>query len=77
MLRIPHSLDNRLTDGGEVVSLTHWPRSAQHKHSFSASGTHFCYRMSKLQGPVRPEGLGKVKNIHLPHQVSNPRPSGL
>jgi succinate-acetate transporter protein len=24
---------------------------------------------------VRPEGLGKFKN--LPHQVSNPRPSGL
>jgi hypothetical protein len=39
MLRIPHCLDNRLTDGGEVVSLTHRPRSTPHKH-FSASGTH-------------------------------------
>jgi hypothetical protein len=28
MLRIPHCLDNRLTDGGEAVSLTHSPRSA-------------------------------------------------
>jgi hypothetical protein len=25
MLRIPHCLDNRLTDGGEVVSLTRRP----------------------------------------------------
>jgi hypothetical protein len=24
-LRLPHFLDNRLTDGGEVVSLTRWP----------------------------------------------------
>jgi hypothetical protein len=44
MLRIPHCLDNRLTDGGKVVSLTH--------------------PLSKPQGVVRPEGLGKFKN-HL------------
>jgi hypothetical protein len=25
MLRIPHFLENRLTDGGEVVSPTNWP----------------------------------------------------
>jgi hypothetical protein len=25
MLRIPHCLDNRLTDGGKAVSLTHRP----------------------------------------------------
>jgi hypothetical protein len=29
MLRIPHCLDNRLTDGGKVVSLTHRPRSLE------------------------------------------------
>jgi hypothetical protein len=35
------------------------------KHYFYASGTHFCYRLSKLQGLVRPEGLGKlIKIIH-------------
>jgi hypothetical protein len=27
ILRIPHCLDNRLTDGGEVVSPTHPPHS--------------------------------------------------
>jgi hypothetical protein len=42
MLRIPHCLDSRLTDCGEVVSLTHRPRSALQEHSFSACGTHFC-----------------------------------
>jgi hypothetical protein len=28
---------------------------------FSASGTHFCYRLGKPQGLVRPEELGKMK----------------
>jgi hypothetical protein len=36
MLRIPYCLNNRLTDGGKVVSLTHWPRPTPKKH-FSAS----------------------------------------
>jgi hypothetical protein len=31
MLRIPDCLDSRLTDGGEVVSLTYWPRSTPSK----------------------------------------------
>jgi hypothetical protein len=42
MLRIPHCLDNRLTDGSKVVSPTHWPHFTPQKHYFSASGTHFC-----------------------------------
>jgi hypothetical protein len=41
MLMISHCLDNQLTDGGKVVSLTQRPRSSPWKH-FSASGTHFC-----------------------------------
>jgi hypothetical protein len=66
MLRIPHCLDNRLTDGGEVVSPTHRPRFIPQKHYFSASVTHFCYRLSKPQAIVRLEGLGKLKEfIHL------------
>jgi hypothetical protein len=36
------------------------------KHYFYASGIHFCSRLSKPQGLVRPEGLGKLKkSIHL------------
>jgi hypothetical protein len=34
ILRIPHCLDNRLTDGGKVVSPTHRPRSTLQKHLF-------------------------------------------
>jgi hypothetical protein len=41
ILRIPHCLDNRLADGGEVVSPMHRPHSTHQKHYFSASGT-FC-----------------------------------
>jgi hypothetical protein len=42
MLKIPHCLDSRLTDGGKVVSPLHRPRSTPHKHYFSVSDTHFC-----------------------------------
>jgi hypothetical protein len=64
MLRIPHCLDNRLTGGGKAVSLTHWPYFTPQKHYyFYVSGTHFCYRLSKPEGLVRPEGLGKFKKI--------------
>jgi hypothetical protein len=39
-------LNNRLTDGGEVVSLTHRPPFTPRK----IPGTHFCYRLSRPQG---------------------------
>jgi hypothetical protein len=61
MLRIPNCLDNRITDGGKVVSSTHRPRSTPQKHYFSAFGTHFCQRMSKPQVLMRPEGVGSLK----------------
>jgi hypothetical protein len=38
VLRIPHYLDNRLTDDGEVVSLTHRPHSNLKKY--------FCFCLS-------------------------------
>jgi hypothetical protein len=58
MLRIPHCLDNRLTDGGKVVSPTHRPHFTPQKHYYVyVSGNHFCQRLSKPQGLVRPEGL--------------------
>jgi hypothetical protein len=76
MLRIPHCIDNRLTDGDKIVIPTHRPHFTPQKHYyFSVSGTHFCYRLSKPQVLVRPVGLGKFKNS--PHRVWNPRPSGL
>jgi hypothetical protein len=43
MLRIPHCLDSRLTDGSKVVSPTHPPHfTPQNHHYFYVSGTHFC-----------------------------------
>jgi hypothetical protein len=72
MLWIPHCLDNRLIDGGKAVSPTHRPYFTPQKHYYlNVSGTHFCSRLTKPQGLVRPEGLGKFKNS--PHRVSNPR----
>jgi hypothetical protein len=34
------------------------------RNIFSASGTHFCWRMHKPQGLVQLEGLGKVKKCN-------------
>jgi hypothetical protein len=66
MLRIPHCLDNQLTEGSKVASTTHQVLSTPQKHNFSASGIHFCQRLRKSQGLLRLEGLGKLKEIiHL------------
>jgi hypothetical protein len=65
MLRIPHCLDNRLTDGGKIVSLKRRQRSTPQKHYFSASATHFFQKRSKPQGVVRPEGLTEFKKFIL------------
>jgi hypothetical protein len=43
--RLPHFLDNRLTDGGEVVSLTRRPPFILRK----IPGTQFCQRLSRAQ----------------------------
>jgi hypothetical protein len=65
--RNPHYLDCWLTYGGEVVSLTHLPRPTPQRHSFTfLFGTHFCQRLSKSQGLVQPNLLGKfIKLIYL------------
>jgi hypothetical protein len=73
MLRMPHCLDIWLTDIGQVVSPTHWPRPASHKHYFSVSGTHSCQRLSKLQRLVRLEGLGKLGGEKKKKNHSRPR----
>jgi hypothetical protein len=77
ILWIPLCLDSLLKDGGTVGSLMHRPRSTPPEYYFSASGTHFCKRLSELRGLRRLEGLGKLQKINSLHQVSNPRPSGL
>jgi hypothetical protein len=41
MLRIPHCIDNRTTDGGKEISPRNRPRSTPH-HYYSVSGTHLC-----------------------------------
>jgi hypothetical protein len=57
--RLPHFLDNRLTVGGEVVSLTR----RQPFTSRKIPGTHFCQRAeSTPRALVRLEGLGQLKN---------------
>jgi hypothetical protein len=49
----PHYLDYRLTDGDEILSLAHWPRSDIQEHSLiSVYCTHFCWRPRK-QSPGR------------------------
>jgi hypothetical protein len=54
-LRLPHFLDNWLTDGSEVVSLTRWPPFTPRNFPH----THFCYRLMQPQVKVHLEGLGK------------------
>jgi hypothetical protein len=67
MLKIPHCLDNRITDGGKVLSPKHPPHFTPQKHYFYyyyyVYDTYFCYKLSKPQGLVRPERLGKFKKI--------------
>jgi hypothetical protein len=55
MSRLPHFLDNRLTDG-EVVSLMHWPPFTPRK----IPGTHFCQRLSLPQGH---RVVGRIRSI--------------
>jgi hypothetical protein len=63
MLKNPHCLVSRLTDGGKVVSPKHRPRSTPQKHYFSVSSTHFCYSLSKPWGLVLSKGLGELKTF--------------
>jgi hypothetical protein len=66
MLRIPHCLENRHADGDEVVSLMHWPRYTPQKHFYFCLWYSSCQRLSKPQGLVRLNELGKwIKIIHL------------
>jgi hypothetical protein len=54
--RLPHILDNRLTDGGKVVTLTSRPLFTPKK----IPGTHFCYRLSR---PQDHGAAGRIRSI--------------
>jgi hypothetical protein len=63
--RLQHFLDNRLTEGNEVVSLTRRPPFTPR----NLPGTHFCSRLSRPvdhRAIVRLEGLGKLKKSNEP-----------
>jgi hypothetical protein len=55
-LRFPHFLDDRLTDGGEFVSLTRRPSFTPTK----IPGTHFYQRLSRTQGH---SAAGRITSI--------------
>jgi hypothetical protein len=58
---LSNCLDNRLTDGGEVVSLMGRPFSTPQKHYFFCFGYSFLFEAEeKSRGLLRMEGLGKV-----------------
>jgi hypothetical protein len=71
-LRLPHFLDNRLTDGGEADSLTRQPPFTPREDSWYSFLLEAEFDRRDI---VRLEGLGKLKK-QLPHRESNPRPSG-
>jgi hypothetical protein len=54
--RLPRFLDNRLTDGGEVVSLTRREPFTTRK----IPGTHFCQRLSR---PQDHSAAGRIRSI--------------
>jgi hypothetical protein len=64
MLRIPHCLDSRVTDGVKVVSITHRLLSTPQKSCLSLAL--ILLAASKPQGLVRLEELGKlIKIVHV------------
>jgi hypothetical protein len=62
MLRIPHCLDNRLTEGGKIVSRTRRPRSTPQKPCLML--LILIHRLSKPQGLLRLEEIDKFKKCN-------------
>jgi hypothetical protein len=58
--RLPHFLDNRLTDGGEIVSLRRRPPFGPQEYSWYSF---MLEAESTPRGIVRLEGLGQLKNV--------------
>jgi hypothetical protein len=57
--RLPHFLDNRLTHGGKIVSLTRWPPFNPQENSWYSF---LLEAESTLRATVRLEGLRQLKN---------------
>jgi hypothetical protein len=64
VLRIPHCPDNRLTDGGEVVSLTRRPSSTSQKYYFSTSG--YYHISAEIAQLVSRRVSGCMAGVRLP-----------
>jgi hypothetical protein len=66
LLRIPHCLDSRLTDGGKLVSSKHRPHSTPQNIIFLFLVLISVRSWVSPQSLVRPEWVGKLeKFIHL------------
>jgi hypothetical protein len=60
--RLSHFLDNRLTDDGEVISLTRQPSCIRRK----IPSTHFCWRLSRHQGD---NAAGRIRRTEKPSDL--------
>jgi hypothetical protein len=65
---LPHFLDDRLTDGSEVVSLTRRPPFTTRK----IPGTHFCQRLIQ---PRDPSATRRIRSIEKPMISSGIEPA--
>jgi hypothetical protein len=60
MLRIPHFLDNQLTGGGEVISLTHRPHSTPQEDSWYS----FLLEVESIGNRTRTSGSVATNSDH-------------
>jgi hypothetical protein len=76
---LPHFPDNRLADGGEVVSLTRRPLLPPRSYLISRQNTHFCKKLWEElipYSPLIPHGRHRndaSNNSSLPRLASNVR----
>jgi hypothetical protein len=73
MSKIPHFLDSRLIDGGEVISLSRRPLITPPP----LLGSFAVLIFDNLRAVVGLEKLSRLEEIQYPDRKSNPRPSGL
>jgi hypothetical protein len=70
MLRIPHCLDNRLTDGAKVVSPMHPAHFTPQKNYVYVSGTHML-EAEQTSGPSA--DLSRTRVAESPINSNKPR----